>query len=174
MKLDKFMLLTAIGTSLFVGFIIFAIGIGAIFPSMHKLTAPLICKGQVDVETVRYNVVPGETVWQHTIYCTSRETGVKKDITFPAIGMTGLVASAVIFAYLAFRWRKQILLSEDSGSPAPDVKPAPPSPDVSKKVKQKKQGSPLERMSELKKMRDENLISEAEYERKKNEIMEEL
>lgn len=174
MKLDKFMLLTTLGTSLFVGFIIFAIGIGAIFPSMHKLTAPLICGGEVEVETIRYNVRPGETVWQHSVYCTNQETGIKKEITFPAIGMTGLVASAIIFAYLAFRWRNQLLLPKNFGSLAPDLKPASPSPDFSKKSKQKKQGSPLERLSELKKMRDENLISEAEYERKKNEIMEEL
>jgi hypothetical protein len=172
MKFDKFMLLTTLGTSLFVGFIIVAIGIGAIFPSMHKLTAPFICNGEVQVESIRYSYKPGQVGWEHHIYCTS--DGVQKEITFPAIGMTGLVASAIIFAYLAFRWRNQIILPENFGSLAADLKPVPPSPSVPKKSNPKKQGSPLERLSELKKMRDENLISEAEYERKKNEIMEEL
>ncbi|MCB0120580.1 MAG: SHOCT domain-containing protein [Anaerolineales bacterium] len=37
-----------------------------------------------------------------------------------------------------------------------------------------KEKSPLERMSELKEMRDRNLISDVEYERKKDEIMKEL
>lgn len=172
MKFDKFMLLTTLGTSLFVGFIIVAIGIGAIFPSMHKLTAPFICNGEVQVESIRYSYKPGQVGWEHHIYCTT--DGAQKEITFPSIGMTGLVASAIIFAYLAFRWRNQMFLSDNSGSPAADLKPASPSPGVPKKSNPKKQGSPLERLSELKKMRDENLISEAEYERKKNEIMEEL
>jgi len=34
--------------------------------------------------------------------------------------------------------------------------------------------TPLERMTELKELRDKNLISQVEYERKKDEIMKEL
>lgn len=170
MKLDKFMLGTTAGISLFVGFIIFAIGIGAIFPSMHKLTAPLICRGEVQVESIRYSYKPGQVGWEHHIYCNT--DGVQKEITFPAVGVTGLVASAIILVVLAFRWRNSLTMSKDVASLAMDKKSAPSSPGGSKG--KKKQGSPLERMSELKKMRDENLISDAEYERKKNEIMEEL
>jgi hypothetical protein len=97
---------------------------------------------------------------------------VQKEITFPAIGVTGLVASAIIFVVLSIRWRNSLVMSKDLASLALDTKPASSSPGESKR--KKKQGSPLERLSELKKMRDENLISEAEYDRKKNEIMEEL
>ena len=164
MKKDRSILYFAIGISLFVGFIIVSIALGAIFPSIHKLTAPLICRGTVEVETVRYSYKPGQVGWQHTVYCVP-EAGAKKDITFPAIGMTGLVASVIIFAYLAFRWRKELVVEQkDFGVLAADLKPK----------KSGKKGSALERLAELKKMRDENLISEAEYDRKKQEIMNEL
>lgn len=171
MKYDRSMLYFALGGSLFIGFICVAVSIGAIVPSIHKLTAPLICRGEVQVETVRYNVRPGETVWDHSVYCVT--DGAKKEITFPAIGITGLAASAIVFAVLAWRWRGTLVVPmKDFGSLATDLKAAPSSPGESRR--KKKQGSPLERLSELKKMRDENLISEAEYDRKKNEIMEEL
>ena len=168
MKKDLSMLYFAIIGSLFTGFIIISIGIGALIPSMHKLTAPLICRGEVDVDTTRYSIRPGETYWEHKIYCIKTGGGVD-EITFPAIGMTGLVASAIIFAILAYRWRETLVVDKkDFGTLATDL-------NFTKKYgKQKKQRSPLDRLSELKKMRDQNLISEAEYDRKKTEIMEEL
>lgn len=171
MKLDKGMLGMAAGISLFVGFVIVAVAIGAIVPSMHKLTAPLICRGDVEVETIKYSYKPGQVGWQHYIYCVNEQTGEKKEITFPAIGVTGLVASAVIFAIIAYRMRSIIFFSQDSDPHAADLKPKPVKTNGRKK---KKEGRALERLSELKKMRDQNLISAAEYERKKTEIMDEL
>jgi len=168
MKKDLSMFYVAIVVSLFTGFIIVSVGIGALIPSMHKLTAPLICRGEVDVDTTRYSIRPGETYWEHTIYCIKTGGGVD-EITFPAIGVTGLVSSVIIFAFLAYRWRDTLIVDKnDVGMSAAALK------FTKKSDKQKKQGSPLERLSELKKMRDGNLISEAEYDRKKSEIMEEL
>jgi hypothetical protein len=119
MKYNRSMLYMAAGVSLFVGFIIVSIGIGAIFPSMHRLAAPLICRGEVKVEVDKYSIRPGETYWENHIYCYKTEGGVD-EITFPAIGMTGLAASASIFVVLAYRWRDTLIAQKDFNAPAID------------------------------------------------------
>lgn len=170
MKIDKGMLGMLAGVSLFIGFVVIAVGLGAIFPSMHRLSVPLICRGEVKVESIRYSYKPGQVGWEHHIYCVNEQTGEEKEITFPAIGMTGLIASAILFVFFAFRVRKSLVLPGNFGELATDLKPQT----VNQSSGKKKKASPLERMAELKKMRDANLILEAEYERKKAEIMDEV
>lgn len=167
MKLDKSMVGMLAGVSLFLGFVVFAVGIGAIFPSMHKFSAPLICRGEVQVETTQYSYKPGQTGWEHHIYCNS--DGARKEITFPAIGMTGLIVSLAIFIIIAFRMRKSLTLPANFGKLATDLQR-----DRKAASSGKPAGSALERLIQLKQMRDQNLITEAEYERKKAEIMKEL
>ena len=169
MKINKVMLGILTGTSLFIGFVIISVAVGAIFPSMHKLTAPLICSGEVKVESIQYYPPSGGVGWKNYIYCI--EQGNEKEITFPAIGVTGLVYSAITFVVLLFLGRKAVVSPENFGELATDIKPKKTGMFGSEK---KKDDSALERLSQLKKMRDENLISQVEYERKKAEIMEEL
>jgi hypothetical protein len=168
MKLDKTMVGILIGASLFVGFVIISVAVGAIFPSLHKLTAPLICSGTVDVETIQYSYKPGQVGWATTIYC-AKNSGERREITFAAIVVTGFIASAIMFVIFGVWMRKSLFLPENFGTLANDLK--------SKKgpaLKSKKDGTALERLSELKKMYDENLITRDEYEKKKGKIMEEL
>ncbi len=168
MKLDKMMLGMIAGISLFVGFVVFTAGVGGVFPSIHRLTAPLVCRGEVQVKSVKYSYKPGEITWTHHIYCDS-ESG-RKEITLLAVNMTGLIASAIVFIILAFRMRKSLTLSENSSTSTPDLNPGRKTASSGTG----KTGSALERLTELKKMRDQNLISDAEYERKKTEIMDKL
>jgi len=169
MKINKMMLGILAGTSLFIGFVIISVAVGAIFPSMHKLTAPLICSGEVQVESIQYYPPSGGVGWKNHIYCIEQRE--QREITFPAIGVTGLFYSAITFVVLLFLGRKAVVLPENFGELATDLKPKKAGMFGSEK---KKDDSALERLSELKKMRDENLISQVEYERKKAEIMEEL
>jgi hypothetical protein len=165
MKFDKTMIAMLAGGSLFIGFVLISVAGGAIFPSIHKLAAPLICKGSVEIETFQYSYKPGQVGWEHHIYCASEEG--RKEITFPAIAVTGVIASAILFVIAIIWMRNSIRLPENFGSLATDLR--------KKKISSgKKDGSALERLSELKKMYDENLISKAEYEQKKAEIMKEL
>jgi hypothetical protein len=149
--------------SLFFGFAIFAAAGGALFPSLHRLSAPLICSGEVEIETIRSSYRPGETSWTHYIYCVS--DGDRTEITIQAVLMTGLLASALVFLVLLVVFRKALFAPVPAhfGELATDLKP-----------ENQKKGSALERMNELKKLRDQNLISQAEYERKKDNIMREL
>jgi len=168
MKPNKIMIGILAGASLFIGFVIFSVAVGAVFPSLHKLTAPLICSGTVEVETVKYSYKPGQVGWATTIYCVEN-SGQKREITFAAIAVTGLIASAIVFVILGIWMRKSLLMPENFGVLANDLKPKKES-----SSKNKKDGSALERLSELKKMYDENLISKTEYENKKAQIMKEL
>jgi hypothetical protein len=168
MKLDKMMIGMIAGVSLFVGFVIFTVGVGGVFPSIHKLTAPLVCRGEVQVKSVKYSYKPGQVGWTHHVYCDS-ESG-RKEITFLAVSTTGLVASVIVFIILLFRMRKSLTLSENSSTSTPDLNPGRKTASSGTG----RTGSALERLTELKKTRDQNLISDAEYERKKTEIMDKL
>ena len=150
------------GVSLFIGFTIFSAAVGAIFPKLHYVSKPLLCSGDFKIETTRYSYKPGQVGWQHNIYCDGN------DITLPAVALTGLLVSLAIFVVFFIRYREAMFHSEDFGTLAKDTK------QTSKPTKGKKKKSPLERMAELKEMRDQNLISDVEYERKKAEIMNEL
>ena len=161
MKLDKSMIAMLAGGSLFVGFVLISVAIGAIFPSIHKLTAPLICRGDFKIESNHYSYKPGQSGTDIHMYCID-DQGAKNEITFPLIGVTGLAASAIIFVVALIGMRNGLTLPENFGSLAGDQK------------RNKKDGSALNRLSELKKMYEEKLISKAEYEQKKAQIMKEL
>lgn len=167
MKFDKPMIGILVGASLFVGFVIISVAVGAVFPSLHKLAAPLICNGTVEVESIKYSYKPGQVGWDNHIYCNSKAG--RKEITFPAIGVTGLIASAIMFVILGIWMRNSLFLPENFGVLANDLKPK-----KSSSGKNKKDGSALERLSELKKMYDEELITKDEYEKKKADIMKDL
>lgn len=107
MKLNMMTLGILAGASLFIGFVIFSVAVGAIFPSIHKLTAPLICSGEVQVERIQYYPSSGGVGWKNHVYCI--EQGHQTEITLPAIGVTGLSASAVVFVLLAFKMRKSLV-----------------------------------------------------------------
>lgn len=157
-KIDRSLALTLAGTSLFVGIIICSIGFGALVPAMHKLSAPLVCGGEFEIVTTRYSYKPGQVGWQHNIYCYD-ENG-KREVTFQSMFATGILFSVPIFAWTLYASRRGISLPKFYGTASPK--------------KSKSGESALERLSELKKMRDADLISEAEYEVKKKQIMDEI
>lgn len=150
------------GVSLFLGYAIFTALVSALFPAVNNISRPLLCAGEYRIETTRSSYRPGETTWSHNIYCDD------KDITLPSVALTGLIVSLVFFVLLLIAFRNLLPYPKDFGVLANDLK------QTGKAPKGAKGKSPLERMTELKEMRDKNLISQVEYERKKDEIMEEL
>lgn len=150
------------GVSLFLAYTFFVAAIGAFLPSVNYISKPLLCSGEYKIETTRYSYKPGQVGWQHNIYCDG------KDITLASISLTGLIVALVIFTALFIRYREHMFYAKDFGVLANDLR------QTSKPQKGQKDKSPLERMTELKEMRDKNLISQVEYERKKDEIMKEL
>ena len=159
MKIDKGMLGMLAGVSLFIGFVFGSALIGTLIPPAHKLTAPLICSGKVDVETRHYSYKPGQTGYQVDVYCTD-ERGVQSDISLPSFLLLGLIVSVIAFVIIIFRSHNLLRRPEDYG--------------ISTAGGSKKTGSRLERLVELKKMYDSGLITKAEYEGKKARIMDEV
>lgn len=152
-------ILILFGVSLFLGYAIFTAIVHAFLPAVNNISRPFLCAGEYTIETVRSSYRPGETTWSHYIYCDGR------DITLQSVGLTGLIVSLVFFVILLFYFRNLLSASKDFGVLAADLKMS---------GKRSKGKSPLERMSGLKEMRNTNLISQVEYERKKEEIMKEL
>lgn len=145
------------GVSLFLGYAIFTALATAIFPAVNNVSGQFLCDGNYEIITTKSSPRPGETYWSHSILCDG------KDITFRAVGLTGLVASLIFFVLLLIVARNWWF--REKAAPAPFANAGVP-------AKGKK--SALERMAELKEMRDKNLISQVEYERKKDDIMKEL
>jgi len=87
--------------SLAAGFMIAGIGT-AIWPPASAWAAPLVCSGTVDVQSDHYSTPSGGSGVNRHIYCLSGagKDEVRDEITFPAIGIAGLVYAAIAFVLL--------------------------------------------------------------------------
>lgn len=91
--------------SSFIGTIIFTIGIGAIFPKLTFVGAPLACPdGVVSVLSQSYSYKPGQQGVSHHIFCISK-TGEQQELTFTLILYAGLVYSAILLTVLMWLGR---------------------------------------------------------------------
>lgn len=157
-KINWKLIAVMFGASLFLGIAIFTAAVGAFFPAVNNISRPLLCNGEYNITTTRSSHRPGETTWSHTISCDGR------DITLPSVFTTGFMVSLVIFVFLLIRFRERLTHPENFGELASDLKA----------VKKSGGKTTLDRLTELKELGDKNLISQVEYERKKDEIMKEL
>lgn len=144
--------------ALFLGYAIFTALAMAFAPSVASITQPLLCDGEYNIKVTRSSYRPGETYWVVNILCDGY------DITFPSVALTGLFASLIFFVILLVAARRWVFAGRHGSAPL-----AQAGMPVSGKDK-----TPLERMAELKEMRDKDFISQVEYERKKDDIMKEL
>jgi len=166
MKINKPVFFISIGVSLFLGIVVGAALIGAVVKPVHKLTGALLCRGTVDITETRFDNGPESSYSDLDVNCVA-EDGTRKEITTQSFVVLGAVGSLIFFALIAYFMRGLIFMSQ-GGLPAADSMLK----DAGKSTKENKSG--LERLSELKKMRDENLISQTEFETKKDKIMKEL
>jgi hypothetical protein len=185
--------------SLFIALMIAGPGT-AVYPPVSTWTAPLICSGNVEVQSEHYSVRPGENGVSRTIYCLSGEgKRARTEITWSAIGIAFLVYAAIAFLALRFlvapwlrRRADRALLSVGIRSPSDPSAPASAADlkailaQVSEAVgrgganvvaRHAQADSPgdgndlAERLAQLKQLRDQGLISAADYEAKKAEIL---
>lgn len=81
--------------ALFIGFL-FASAVGALFPIVNKIAAPLVCshgtfQTQQDIYTYNDQLVTS------TAFCIDNKTGEKQDISTPTILVAGLIDSVIVF-----------------------------------------------------------------------------
>jgi len=178
--------------SLFIGLMIASAGT-AIYPRVAAVGAALLCSGEVIYESHGQSYRPGEYTVTRQIYCRSGEGkgATQEEITFRAIGIAFLIYSALAFLLLRFlvapwlrRRAERAMLAAGIRSPADPSRPASPADlrgilgQVSEAVQRGRATAvdasgdePAERLAQLKALRDQGLITAADYESKKAEIL---
>ena len=197
--------------SLFVGLMIATAGV-AVHPPIAFIATPLVCSGEVEVESQNYSYRPGQSGVTRTIWCLSGGQGGKparEDITFKAIGASFLIYSAIAFVLLQllwwmlrprlaglFRWKGPragpaagldlsgpaagLDLSSILSQVAEAVERGDAKVSVRSMTADLRDGDgpagddPADRLATLRQLRDQGLITAAEYEAKRAEILSRL
>ena len=188
---------------LFMGVTAISIGFGAIFPSMNRIAKPFICpNGEMELETQTYRPYPGNTITTLTWYCVDASGNRKELGIFPMSLYAGLIYGLILFIVVfLFMYVRSIRspsaetqtsydrLAEANASLERAKQFRAQAEQFRKRAEQSNDprfifGQPLEdesasqdtleRMKELKKLREANLISEQEYEEKRREILKDL
>lgn len=195
-------LFAVLPVSLFVGLMIGTAGV-AVHPPIAFIATPLVCAGEVEVESQNYSYRPGQSGVTRTIWCVTRGEGGKPardDITFKAIGASFLVYSAIAFVLLQLLWwmlrprfaglfRRKVpraaqIAGLDLSTILSQVAEAVERGDAKVSVRNMTTdlrdgdgpaGDDLaERLATLRQLRDQGLITAAEYEAKRAELLSRL
>lgn len=172
---------------IFMGVTAISIGLGAIFPSMNLIAKPFVCpSGEMQLETQGYTVSPVESVTTLTWYCVDNTTGAKAELgIFPMSLYAGAIYGFLLFlvVYVIMQiWAKRSSPDKSSLEDAMTGR-ANRAAELAEQIRRtnlefENRGTganasfdALNRMKQLKEMRDANLISESEYEQKRAEIL---
>jgi hypothetical protein len=106
MKFNRVALFWIFVWSIFMGVTAISIGFGALFPSMNRITKPLVCpRGEMELETQVYRPYPGSTITTLTWYCTDHETGERTELgLFPMSLYAGVFYGLLLFAAIILGW----------------------------------------------------------------------
>jgi hypothetical protein len=165
--------LIVLGCSMFCGIIIISIGFGAIFPQLDLISAPIVCgprQLKYTQETTSYR--RGESDTYTTNYCVDVE-GKKEDVSGQVLLVAGVMYGLILFVIVMITILGFVIKNRISGggtrrtvypasAPRPTVIDPRSDPDVD------------ERLRKLKELRDSDLITEQDFEKKKAEILKEL
>jgi len=158
----------------FMGITAISIGFGALFPSMNLVAKPFVCPGgKMDLTKEVYNPYPGSTITTLTWYCVGEASGAKKELgIFPMSLYAGTIYGWLLFGLVVIvmmiqaRRYPRVGKEIDRNSTPTIFESTSYNPRVSETV--------LARMKELKELRAADLISEAEYQKKRAEILKSL
>jgi hypothetical protein len=106
MKFNRVALFWIFIWSIFMGVTTISIGFGALFPSMNRITKPLVCpRGEMELETQVYRPYPGSTITTLTWYCADHETGERTELgLFPMSFYAGVFYGLLLFAAIILGW----------------------------------------------------------------------
>ena len=177
MKNILFSLLGIFGISFFCGYVFFAIGMGSVFTELNQVARPFVCGSQpLEVEQYVNNYRPGETSWSIQAYCVT-ETGEKMERTGWVQFVAGLIYSIVPFLILAALALRIMLSRKKQEQEYPSLLKVPASPSPSAwdfSQPEPASDSMEEKLEKLKRLRDGDLISAEDYQKKKDEILKRL
>lgn len=179
---------------LFMGVTAISIGFGALYPPMNRIAAPFVCaNGEMRFEQTTSRPLPGTTYVLTAWYCVDGSTGRKTELDiFPMALYAGLIYGFILFVVvfigmIVLANRRASKQGEQNSGHDAELDEL-----LALEKSQRMRGSDNQedslrlthkteaatdataRMAELKKLRDANLISDAEYEGKRAEILREL
>lgn len=166
-KLFIVLIASNIFMSLICGIFVIEIGFGSVILELNQIAGPIVCsEGDLDVVQHVDRFVPGETYYSISAYCVDSTTGDKKDVTDLVQLVAGLIYSIIPFVVitgLIVKYRdtieNKIVMSKE----------------ITGQVVRKERPSRVEkRLRKLKRLWESNLISEDDYQKKKDEILDDL
>lgn len=117
-------LVPLVGISLFTGLMITSIG-GALHPQLTNIAAPMACSGgQFNIASSQYSYKPGQHGVTHRMTCTDPVTGERSDVTFRVLGWSTLIFSGIVFVpllilgLLLMKFLRRAFAAMKSSSPA--------------------------------------------------------
>lgn len=171
---------------------------GAVHPPVVTVAAPYVCDGTVETRSQNYSYRPGQSGVARTILCT-RADGAAHDITLKTIGAATVyytlifMAVGLVLAVLARLLTPRLLTSRmgDPFRPGPKSGLDPADLEatarylrdrllVSADIVRRDADAPHDddsirrRLEQLQALRDDNLISEEEYQAKRAEVLSSL
>ncbi len=169
---------------LFMGVTAISIGFGAAFPALNQIAGPFVCSnGEMRVDSQTYRPSPGTTVTTLDWQCVDKKTGEAQPVNEMSMFLiNGLIYGVILFAIVMIGWwaaKRRRTKAEVTASA--DVRPRHASPTraattraaTSFDMSAETYDMEIE-LSKLKKLRDEGLITEKDYEQKKLEILSRL
>lgn len=170
--------------SLFLGVVLWTVALGSVFPDLLRIAAPLACpQGQFELSSFGYSYKPGQHGVARTFECVLA-SGAREEITGKTIVWAGAVYSALLLT--AWLWLGKLGVRVLRLGPRPlsgeseaDLKAHLRREWRTRRVVGHVPASadghdPAARLRELKRLRDEGLIDNADFERKKAQILSEL
>ncbi len=193
MKLKTSTLIWVFIWSLFMGVTAISIGVGAAYPPLNYIAAPVICPGgQMSVNSTVYNPYPGTTVTTEDWICTNNRTGAQTPLSIFKISLVaGLVYGLLLFIVIAVLWPLggRLLQRANTNSSEPGnagfhtqsaAEDDPEEQELRHLERSEKSeggsasGNSERRLRELEKLRSSNLITQSEYDKKRGEILSSL
>jgi hypothetical protein len=91
---------------IFMGVTAVSYGFGALYPPLNKVAQPFVCpNGQMSVEGITSNPIPGTTITQIYWYCIERESGAKTKLAEAPLHLyAGVFYGLLMFAAAAGMW----------------------------------------------------------------------
>jgi hypothetical protein len=163
---------------LFMGVTAISIGFGAAFPPLNRIAGPFVCpNGAMRVDSQTYRPSPGTTITTLDWQCVDNRTGEAQRINEMSMFLiNGLIYGTLLFAVVMLWWwvatkRRARRVQQQA---AVDVPTAPYTPAVEVPPAPHFQFESLEsiELQELKRLYDEGQLSDVEYWRKLNKIIE--
>lgn len=183
---------------LFTGLMIASAGT-AVYPPVTALGTPFVCDGTVDIRSHGASYRPGEYTVTREIYCVGDDGKTREDITLKAVLASFLAYSAIALLLLQFvavpllrRRFARALRPLRAMSPTPASAADLNLDDILSRVTdamtrgeahvvvrngalgETAADDPAARLAQLKRLRDDGLITDDDYEAKKAEILSDL